>query len=1027
VGKHQDALSLIGERAGGGGGAARRRGRWSGGRRRRAPPSKARFRFTESPRDGIMGGIVNAGTEPPFLRESTSERKFAMPRTHLLPALFLSLFGLAGALAAPRPAHAQPRESQWRTAPAARSTLGLPANVERLDSLSGITEYRLRSNGMHILLAPNHAAPVITFLVVYHVGSRNEAPGNTGSAHLLEHMIFNKSTKNFGKANGKPTFQEVLAEAGADFGSTNMTTWYDRMTGYSTLPAIKLELAMRIEADRLGRALILDSERQPEMSVVRNEYEIGENNPSVALYKAVVAEAIQAHPYHWSTIGYRSDIEGVSTDKLREHYRDFFHPDNATAVLVGDFDPARALSLFDREFGAFAHSKKPIPEVITVEPPQEGERRVVVKRSGQVGLVEVAYVRPGSLDPDFIPLDVLQAILGFGVNSRLYQALVEKKLATNVDASNYTLMDPFPFLVEATLAPGVGHQKVEDALKAALYEVAKNGVTQKELERAQNQIEVAVIRSRDGTYPFASSLGEAVASASWKWFVGYVDALKKVSLEDVKRVAAKYFVPDHATVGWFIPVTEEASKPAGGALPPTKHGAGGSRWGSGEAAAGAAAAPASAAGGAPVTGALPFAQRTLHRVLSNGITLDVLENHSVPTVAIQGIALAGRMTAPEGKPAVPELTAMMLSRGTRTADKRTLAARLDDVGAGLDISSGRYDTGIAGSGLSRNLKLILETLADELRNPAFPDSELSKAKLEMRTDVLQAYDNTAQRAYDRVTQIVFPEGHPYRSATKDVMLASIDRSNAADLRAFHKQRYVGSGMYFAIVGDVDPSEVATMFEALFGAIPRGERPEYPEARTTPGAPTREVITMAGKANMDLMCGMASGLRRTDPDYDAAIIANAVLGQSALTARLGKRIRDTEGLSYSLWSRFLMADYLDGLWILDIKLAPQNLSKAMQSAREVIDEYAKDGPTQEEIDAQKSFFAGNFQVRLGTNAGVAQALVDAEKFGFGPSYLDEYPARIRAVTRGQVLAALRAHLSPDALTTVVAGDLTSLPQ
>ena len=202
-------------------------------------------------------------------------------------------------------------------------------NVEFVESMGGISQYRLKSNGMTILLSQNRAAPVVTFMVVYHVGSRNESPGNTGSAHLLEHMLFNKSTENFGKARGHKTLQEFLYEAGADYGSTNMTTWYDRMTGYSTLPSDKLELAMKIEADRIGRALILDEERKSEMSVVRNEYEIGENDPGNALDKAVIATAILAHPYHWSTIGYRSDIEGVTTEKLREHYKNFFWPNNA--------------------------------------------------------------------------------------------------------------------------------------------------------------------------------------------------------------------------------------------------------------------------------------------------------------------------------------------------------------------------------------------------------------------------------------------------------------------------------------------------------------------------------------------------------------------------------------------------------------------------------------------------------------------------------------------------------------------------
>jgi zinc protease len=405
----------------------------------------------------------------------------------------------------------------------------LPANVETVETFRGITQYRLKSNDMTILLVPDRSSPVATFMVVYHVGSRNESPGNTGSAHLLEHMIFNKSTENFGRAKGHRTFQETLYEAGADAGSSNMTTWYDRMNGYSTLPSDKLELAMKIEADRLGRGLILDAERQSEMSVVRNEYEIGENNPSQALYKATVAAAIQAHPYHWSTIGYRSDIEGVTTEKLREHYKTFFWPNNAEAILVGDFDPAKALEIFDREFGGFARSPRPIPQVITVEPPQEGERRVVVRRPGTLNLVMLGYIRPGALHPDFIALEVLSAILADGVNSRLHQALVEKGLATSVGASNYTLRDPFPLLVSTTLAPGKTHQEVEAAIKAAIAEVVDKGVTEAEVKRAQQQIEVAVVRSRDGTYNFASNLGESVASTNWKWFLTYVDNVKAVS------------------------------------------------------------------------------------------------------------------------------------------------------------------------------------------------------------------------------------------------------------------------------------------------------------------------------------------------------------------------------------------------------------------------------------------------------------------------------------------------------------------
>ena len=443
----------------------------------------------------------------------------------------------------------------------------LPPNVESVETFRGMTQYRLKANGMTILLAPDHASPVVTFMVVYHVGSRNESPGNTGSAHLLEHMIFNKSTENFGRAKGHRTFQEVLYEGGADAGSSNMTTWYDRMNGYSTLPSDKLELAMRIEADRLGRALILDAERTSEMSVVRNEFEIGENNPARALHKATIAAAILAHPYHWNTIGYRSDIEGVTTEKLREHYKTYFHPDNAEAILVGDFDTESALALFDRQFGGFARSPNPIPKVITVEPPQEGERRTFVRRPGTLGLVMIGYMRPAALHPDFIALEVLSSILADGVNSRLYQALVDTGLATSVNANNFTLRDPYPLVITATCAPGKSHDEVEAAIKATVAKLIEQGVTAAEVKRAQQQIEVAVVRSRDGTYNFASTLGEAVASTDWKWFLTYVDNVKSVTAADVKRVAAAYLVPDHATVGWFIPAANVA-KPAAATTAP---------------------------------------------------------------------------------------------------------------------------------------------------------------------------------------------------------------------------------------------------------------------------------------------------------------------------------------------------------------------------------------------------------------------------------------------------------------------------
>jgi len=894
----------------------------------------------------------------------------------------------------------------------------LPANVEHVETFRGISQYRLKSNGMTILLSQDRTSPVFTFMVVYHVGSRNEAPGNTGSAHLLEHMIFNKSTLNFGKANGHKTFQEVLYEAGADAGSSNMTTWYDRMNGYSTLPSDKLELAMRIEADRLGRALILDSERQSEMSVVRNEYEIGENNPFQALFKATVAAAIQAHPYHWNTIGYRSDIEGVTTEKLREHYKTYFHPDNAEAILVGDFNVDTALAMFDKQFGGFKRAPNPIPKVITVEPPQEGERRALVKRPGAVGLTMIGYIRPGAGHPDFHALEVLAGILGDGVNSRLHQALVEKGLATDVAAFNFTLRDPYPLLLNVTNAPGKTHQEVENAIKAAIAEVVDKGVTDAELKRAQQQIEVTVVKSRDGTYNFASNLGESVASTDWKWFLRYVDSVKAVTAQDVKRVASTYLVPDHATVGWFVP-TPAAAKPQAAAAAPAP-----------------AAAPSTALvkPTAPPMSAVaapagkPFAQRTTRKVLANGIIVDVVENRAVPTVAIRGLVFAGDIAAPAGKPALPALLAKMLSRGTVSRTKEAIGAQLDDVGATRTYATAQNEIAIQASGMARNLPLLLEILADEVRNPALKADELAKAKKELENDYLRADDNTSLRALERLAQLAYPKDHPYYASDRTTRIASLSALAEADLRDFHRARYNGASMIIAVVGDIDAAAAMAMVEKQFGELGRGKRIVFGSvARSTAGSPVREPVTMRGKANMNIVIGSASGLRRGDADYEAALVANAALGQTALSSRLGKRVRDTEGLTYQIYSRFAGSDELDGLWFANVNVAPQNLAKALKSTQEVIALYATEGANDTEVAAQKSFFAGNFQVGLGSNAGIAAALVTAEKFGFGPQYLDNYPAKIKAVTTAQANAAMRKYFFADRLNLIVSGDIDKLPE
>jgi zinc protease len=857
-------------------------------------------------------------------------------------------------------------------------------------------------------------------------------------------MLFNKSSENFSRRTGNP-IQQVLYRAGASFDKSNMTTWNDRTTSYSTLPRDQLDLAIQIEADRMRRGLILDEERQPEMTVVRNEYERGENNPEAALEKAVTSVSIWAHPYHWDTIGWKSDIEGVSTEKLREHYDTFYYPDNATAILVGDFDREEALSLFVKHFGAFPRAPKQIPAIHTWEPPQEGERRVTVKRVGNVKGVGVAYHRPGSLHPDFIPLDVLQAILGFGVSSRLYQNLVETSLANDARASNYTFRDPYLFYLFAVPGDTVPHAAVEEALFRVVEEVKEKGVGADEVRRAQGQIEVSVVSARDGTYPLASSLGEAVASADWEWWLDYLDRVKAVTAEDVRRVARRYLNRDQATVGWFVPLSSPSeatadsvvvgpdAMPGGPAGSPGRGGAGdaetpatggvsGGTGGRGGNETGPVPTDIAPAGGGPEGEAKTFAGRTRRLRLANGAVLDLFENHAAPTVALQVSLRAGRFLDPVGSPGVSDLTAEMLTRGTTKRAKREIAASLEEKGARLDFAGGDFDITGTGYALSRDLDFLLELLAEELRTPSFPDDEIAKAKEELGYRIRQADESTFDRALRALGRRALPTTHPLHPPETSRRLQALAGFRRETVARFHRERFGPATLVIALAGDFDAEKTEARLRDLFAGWTGPAAPAMKFPRASLVRAGRENVVMKGKASVDVFLGNAGLLLRSDADYFPSLLANAVLGQSGLSSRLGRRVRDTEGLTYSIVSRFWNATLADGVWGISVSVAPGNVEKAVASSLDEFRKFVREGATEEELKAEKSAFAGRFQVALSDNPGVAAALVQSEIVGMGPRYLDEYPSLVRKVTLAEVRAAIRKHFDPSRIVVVAAGDV-----
>ena len=424
----------------------------------------------------------------------------------------------------------------------------MPESFKHIKSSGGIEEYQLKSNGLKVLMLQDSSTPVATFMVTYHVGSRNEAIGYTGSTHLLEHLMF-KGSRNYNKEKGTAIWDE-LQNIGAQI---NATTWNDRTNYFEVVPSQYLEKAISIEADRMRYSFLRDEDRQPEMTVVRNEYERGENSPFDVLDKNIWATAYQAHPYHHSTIGWRSDIENVSTERLKDFYNIYYWPNNATATVIGDFNVDSTLSLIEKYFGEHSQSEHEIPKVYTEEPQQEGPRRIVVKRTGQAGITAVAHKTPHGLHNDIHAIHLLGKILCDGKSSRLYQKIVDQGLATSLFMYDFPFKDNGLFITYAFLTPEVSNQKVEEIILDEYNDIINNGVDQEELNRAIAKTRATVAFSRDGSYAVASALNEAIAIGDWEFYTNFLDNIEAVSTENIQLAAKQYLVEDQSTVGWFIP------------------------------------------------------------------------------------------------------------------------------------------------------------------------------------------------------------------------------------------------------------------------------------------------------------------------------------------------------------------------------------------------------------------------------------------------------------------------------------------
>ncbi len=407
-------------------------------------------------------------------------------------------------------------------------------------------------NGLKVLLLENHKSPAVTFQVWYRVGSRNEEDGKSGLSHFLEHMMFKGTLKV-----GPEKYSQIIAKNG---GRSNAFTTADVTVYFATMSREKIGIAIELEADRMANALLDGAYFEPEKKVIMEERRLRtEDNPTSALAEVTGAVAYTVHPYRRPVIGWMGDIQNLSREDLRKHYQTYYAPNNAFLVVVGDFSAQEILSKIQTSFGKIVRGPEP-PQVKTEEPPQRGERRVILKKEAELPFLSYYYHTPNLKDADSFALDLLTVILAAGRSSRLYQDLVyHKRLARGVDADYGGLsVDPTIFSIGAQLMPEKDPVEVERAIDILLDRIRSEPVSDRELEKAKNQVESAFVFGQDSIFGQARRIGNYESVAQWQLLNSYLDGIGKVTPGDILKVAKKYLDPDRRTVGILIPVKEKS-------------------------------------------------------------------------------------------------------------------------------------------------------------------------------------------------------------------------------------------------------------------------------------------------------------------------------------------------------------------------------------------------------------------------------------------------------------------------------------
>ena len=875
-----------------------------------------------------------------------------------------------------------------------------PANPTA--TLTGNVKKTVLDNGLTILTKEVRSAPVVTVQVWYKIGSRNEAPGVNGIAHQLEHMLF-KGTKD------RPIqFGRLFAALGSNF---NAFTSYDQTAYFGTVEKNKLTSLLTLEADRMQNSTIDTEKLTGEKRVVISELQGYENGPGYRLDRAVKRAAFPNTPYGLTVGGTKADVEKFTVEQVRSYYDSYYAPNNATLVVVGDFDTASLMTKVQQTFGKVPRREIKVAQPTTTPATAAPIRRLTLKEPGSTQIASEVYPLPEATHPDVPAIDVMNYVLTEGRSSRMYQSIVETGIATSLDGGAANLAAGGWYEISSIVEVGKSLPKLEAAIGKEIKLIQTTAPTAGEISRAKAQLKAGYLLSNRDINSQARQLGnDQTTTGDYQFTDKYLAGVERVTPADVQRVAKKYLQENLKTIGYFQP-TQITGKSA----PAAKEGKTADNFSPGvpvDPAELAKYLPPLDADTTSQTQAMPQEVK-----LKNGLRVFLLPDASTPTVTLSGNIQAGTEYDSPAKAGLATLTAANLMSGTKTQTALAIAKTLENRGAGLGFSASREGVSLGGNALSKDLPILLQTLGDVVQNANFPEQKFELSRQRALTSLKLELDNPNSVARRKFQQTIYPKNHPFTIFSTAQTLTGL---KAVDLQNFYSQHYLPSNTIIAIVGDFKVADVKRLLEDSLGkwsTTAKAVKLNYP----TPQLPAKQVQvnpSLPGKTQAITLMGNKA-IDRKDPRYYSALVLNQILGGDTLSSRLGTEIRDRQGLTYGIYSSFA-AGKRQGTFIISMQTAPEDAQKALQSTISLLKDLQAKGVTAAEVANSKRSISSNYTVDLASPDEIAGATLGNAVYGLNPNEISEFPKKIQAVTLAQVNQVAKELIQPDRLVVIVAG-------